>query len=437
MNDLHLDFEWIDPNGAKGPELRATWAQLRIVVGNKVVSRVLDRNAKSVREHLFLPLYPLAEWIAYNWWALLNEPENPARQTTRTYLDRHNLHCAREGFYLPSLSLIPIDTARLRAVWRGAADPHERLDFVESGSEVLDKEQVTNELETLIEAVVSRLRDTGIQDSALLDEWRSIQSANDEEVQFCKAVGMMGQDPYSLSESLAAQVVQTDHNVPTSLHDEFFSVADPDNLTEAESALTQALTKVRNQREDLRRLKELRGDIQRNPISAVLPWERGYTVAQRVRELLSIGHRSLSSDDDLAGVLEVTPGAWLNGENPGYVFDAVTDINAHDSPGFWVPSQHRLSRRFAFCRALHEYLAASDRPTAIVSRAYTDRQKCNRAFAAEFLAPAQAIRERIPGDRVDEFEIGDLANMFGVSTRIIEHQIANQLPDITVDFVVE
>jgi Zn-dependent peptidase ImmA (M78 family) len=52
----------------------------------------------------------------------------------------------------------------------------------------------------------------------------------------------------------------------------------------------------------------------------------------------------------------------------------------------------------------------------------------NRAFAAEFLAPADLIQERLADSRWDHEEVVEhLAEEFGVSTWVIEYQIRNQI----------
>jgi Zn-dependent peptidase ImmA (M78 family) len=67
----------------------------------------------------------------------------------------------------------------------------------------------------------------------------------------------------------------------------------------------------------------------------------------------------------------------------------------------------------------------------LVTSAYTDKQKIERAFAAELLAPAAGVAERISAypstDDLDEIE--ETADHFRVSPMIIEHQIRNQLAD--------
>ena len=70
MPTLDFEIDWVDAEGIRGPELAATWAALCIRIGDSVITRVLDARAKTVREFVYVPLYPLAEWLATNWWFL-------------------------------------------------------------------------------------------------------------------------------------------------------------------------------------------------------------------------------------------------------------------------------------------------------------------------------------------------------------------------------
>jgi Zn-dependent peptidase ImmA (M78 family) len=70
---------------------------------------------------------------------------------------------------------------------------------------------------------------------------------------------------------------------------------------------------------------------------------------------------------------------------------------------------------------LFEYLTSSG--SALVNSSHSCRQKRNRAFAAEFLAPATAIKERLPADLADEETVASLARHVGVSEYVIHHQI--------------
>jgi Zn-dependent peptidase ImmA (M78 family) len=93
-------------------------------------------------------------------------------------------------------------------------------------------------------------------------------------------------------------------------------------------------------------------------------------------------------------------------------------------PVFGVPAQVREEqRRFSLCRALSDYLASG--LPSLVTRSQTEHQQRNRAFAAQFLAPAESIRKRIMGWSPDEDGVYELAREFRVSELVIRHQIRN------------
>ena len=76
-------------------------------------------------------------------------------------------------------------------------------------------------------------------------------------------------------------------------------------------------------------------------------------------------------------------------------------------------------------RALADYLGRVESSPGILSSLATDRQARSRAFAAEFLAPAQSLRARLDKEFADEDVIDDLGNEYGVSSYVIAHQIKN------------
>ena len=83
-----------------------------------------------------------------------------------------------------------------------------------------------------------------------------------------------------------------------------------------------------------------------------------------------------------------------------------------------------INWRFHFCRALAEVLTppGTDR---LLTRAHSERQQRNRAFAAEFLAPSHALKKRVSLPVVDAEDIDELAVEFGVSSLLIVHQVVN------------
>jgi hypothetical protein len=136
MNQLRFVFEWQDPAGARGEELRATWASLSILIDDKPVTELQDRRTKSVRTGIFLPLFPLAEWLAENWWFLQSESEWPGTAKSREFDRRHNLRWAREGFVLPSLRFVTLGED-IEVLWEPLDIPNAGIGFLASGHAVM------------------------------------------------------------------------------------------------------------------------------------------------------------------------------------------------------------------------------------------------------------------------------------------------------------
>ena len=90
--------------------------------------------------------------------------------------------------------------------------------------------------------------------------------------------------------------------------------------------------------------------------------------------------------------------------------------------------QHVDSERFTLARALWHILRQPDEQF-LITPAVTNRQKTERAFAAELLAPAEGLAELIgqDPDNIGVEELESAERHFHVSSLIIQHQIANQL----------
>ena len=162
MNGLHFEFEWESPLGASGPELRATWAHLVITVNGISVTQVHDYNARSVRNGIYLPLYPLAEWLAMHWWPLLFELETPRRPVYADYAQRHTIRFGREGFALPDLTFRPGGEGKISLDWKSYDLPECGVRFLQQGSTVLKVSEVREAFAALINGVIKRMGCEGI-----------------------------------------------------------------------------------------------------------------------------------------------------------------------------------------------------------------------------------------------------------------------------------
>lgn len=422
MDEIDIGLEWEGVEGSRGDELAATWARLSIGIGDSTITEVHDYRSRSIRRHVLVPVYPIAEWIASHWWSLLFEAETPVRID---YENRHNLRLGREGFALPDLLIKPTGQHAL-IEWRPTRIAAARLGFPGSGSCVLDLATVREAFADLIETVLARLDEAGITDTFLHQEWQGIQEADDEEAAFCAASARLGRDPYSLEDSDVEAILASAGSVPPQWQEEFFGTADLEHLSAQVALLRQARERVRSDAPECPSVAALREDTEKID-SGRAPWEQGYDVARKLRERLGLDGEPVGTDEVLADALSIPDlkGITLVDLSAKGLFDALVDSGKGGTPGFLTTKRRPEQVRFSFCRALFEYLTLAGSPSALITNARTDRQKRNRAFAAEFLAPAAWIRSQVSGTRVGPDEIDEWADELGVSTAVVVHQIEN------------
>ena len=417
MPEFHIDLEWEESPHARAQELSATWARLAIYADELAVTKVEDHRSHSVRNGIYVPLYPVSEWLVTNWWFLWHEWRMDRPDA------RHNLLAAREGFALPDLSFLPSET-QIHLVWRPkAATEFGRVSFLVEGSRVFPKEAVCRELRRLVDAVVQRLDDRGIANTFLANEWQAILDAEKDPDQrrFCEQAARLGCDPFDPEGSIAGLLEELDSLLPHTLIDDFCDAVTPVQIPSGVRAVRDFLAPLDDHPAAKGDWPNLHETLKIS--SGLAPWQYGYTQAQLLRSSLGIsgpiGQDLVSFLREALGSFEVRPFEAPDG------IEAITAASRTEAPRLGIPNRvvRGEGRRFVLCRALSDFLALGE--PALVTRTQTEHQQRNRAFAAEFLAPAASIQTRLPADRLSEEDLEDLAQEFGVSGFVIRHQIEN------------
>lgn len=440
--DLRFEIDWEQAPNVRTPELRATWARLEIWIGDECLTQVEDVATGSVRRSVYCSLYPLAEWISYNWWFLRGDsrpavvPQHAwshSRLSGRDagayrWLDRHNFRSAGEGFAWPDLTLVPEGNV-VRSVWkRDRRAPDSRLvRFLSEGEQYLRTAETELVLANLVNQTATRLAEAGLASSALDQEWESVMNADPGEVEFCLAAARLGLDPYDDAHGVENEVLRAASDLPPSLLDDFLNAVEPAKIGESIDWVNSAWRKVEKsvQPTEWLALCELVGDIDQlagNSVSR-FPWETGWAEARLVRNVLC-----------LSPVDRFDPSVYVPvraSTSPDRSLQAVGGRAESQSAllvlGGPVSAQ---ARRFSQGRGLW-HLLFDRTPTGrfLLTPACTDRQRTERAFAAELLAPADGILNQLPVDPVGATseDLDLVAAHFGVSPLLVRHQLENQL----------
>jgi hypothetical protein len=415
-NNLKFSMEWEDPGAARGEELRATWCRLSIHIGKIPVTRVLDERAQTVREAVYCSAYPLAEWFAFNWWPLLNESERPSSAA-----ERHNVRFAREGFALPDLELFSEDSF-VRATWKPSRPASAPVRFLDEGFALLDRKAVASEIQNFVGKVVARLESQNISRKILNEEWKAICETPKPEEEFCETAGALGLDPYDLEDKLAGEIFSVAKNLPGEMKREFFLAADSAQLSQQARWVAKCLRQLEG--DETKTKWAGKKGLYRAQSQALTPWQNGYDLARIFRKEFGFGNPAKPlSLDKLSGLKNGNLPVNRLGEEQQ--FDAVARLSALVGPQVATSKKQESSQGYLLARALCEYLCSDGDESALLTRISSDRQKRNRAFAAELLAPADGLRQLLSGSRIARDEVAEVAAHLGVSEWLVEHQVQN------------
>ena len=412
---LRVGFEWVDATPCPDWAERRTMATLSIRAGTSVVTSVIDKRSNAYRNHVVVPLLHVAEWLVANWWHLWHEFED-RRQQRPGFSGRHNLANAGDGFLLPHLEIVPL-SHRVELRWKRWRPRHSQIEFIDEGEIQIERAELEHQLRDVVDAVLERLRD--FNEGALAREnlesaWNAINGLDSKERDFSRAAALLGMDPFDIGETDAASIAGFWDGVDPGMREEALASSSTDTLSRVREWLEKALASLDRLPSDpyWARIREAL-----SPPSTAEPWEQGYELARSARQRLGLGSERIDfgSNGTLAFSHKVA-------EQPSTRLEGL--VSAH-GPACVIAPRSEKGERFLRARAVGNYLSRSKPTAGILNSLHTERQAKSRAFAAEFLAPAEALRVRLGNQLADDETIEDLGDEFGVSSHVIVRQMIN------------
>lgn len=411
--NLTIDCEWESAPGVRAPELRATWARLRIAVGDEIVTLAKQRESPTqVRESIDVAAYPLAEWLALNWWMLEAASHRPEDEGL-------SIIGAGEGFPWPAMTL----RSDRQQMWIRASPRHEpdlRVSLLGTVDAVLGADEARRSLSRFIDSTVRRLEESDITGTLLQDEWATIQEADNDERAFAIVASSWGFDPYDIRDDAtdvflsAAETLKDD-----ALLAELARAVPFDALQSADRWLRDALSqKLPTSSPSMQIPSAL---VPLRNVSGRTPWREGYRRARSLRSELGLESASAVAIQDFVSLTQASASP------PGSI-EALARIGRDFTSAITGPDIDPVASRGRFigARTLARRITDPHARSSLVTRGNRYSDKFERAFAAEFLAPASGVQELLGGDFSEQSQ-ARVAKEFGVSELVIERQVENQL----------
>lgn len=435
------------------PELVATLARLEIRVGSRWPTIVEESRNGSIRRSINVSLYPLAEWIVFNWWTLLHSGRSggsfPNERSQWTSPRRNNMRAAGDGFIWPDLS-IHSESGLIRIEWTADTATFRGRDvrFLTNGSYLLEFALVQESFTDLVEAVITRLTEAGVGETPLQKEWTALRELSTDEVEFCRVCGRLGLDPFSEGVDLATSIEHVYEEIPESIVGDFFDAANPERLQENADWVSKANLKALGSKNSpsarmviprsvadsisdaagtresiplisqdfLSRIRETRW----SEADSRRPFEIGYEHARRVRAELGLSPEARFPIDRMS----ISVSTLGSNEPSLQGLSRASDGHTKVVLGWEARTE---ARTFATSRALWHTLYGDPQAPFLLTTAASPSQQTARAFAAELLAPAEGIRARL-GVGIGSITAAPvIADAYAVSETVIQHQIENQI----------
>lgn len=423
--DLAFQVDWLSSEHGP-PELRETSMLLQLTVGDNVATRVEDEWSRSVRSQVRLSAYPLALWFASSWWRLRWEasPEGPRGPQWRM---AHEMPAAGHGFLWPPLTF-ESDTETVDVACRpspaGTGDP---VRYLERFRTSVSSQRFEAAIHNFVELVLARLSAVGIENTELQCLWPEVMGERrDTEASYYRRLeARLGREPDDAPESFVGELLRLAGEVGPDAVEEIAPVCangDP-------HAVLEAITAFRQHGGIAARpsfSSEMLGSARRIARTVAPPWQRGWDLAHIARTSWGLGHGPLS-DVELAGVLDIPAPALEGQPRVDGLPPMGLGIRRGSQDGFDLlfRKSTRSGRRFEAARFVADHLMApiSDRWLPETD-SKTARQKVQRAFAAEFLCPIDALRDFLRGELSDEV-LEDAGDYFSVSPLAVRGHLAN------------
>ncbi len=418
---------------------RRTWAGLRLVVQGRCVTQFWDRRANAESETIYVPAFALARWIVSNWWALFYEPctaDRPPAETDRwstverRWIRRHCLRSAESGLFLPYVHFYSNGPSTSIAWFADDAFAYPSMPgyFLYDGQATLETRDVMAGMSEFVAKVLGWCE--GLEEprvDQLRADWSAITDMDMEELEFCRAAGRMGLDPFSVETWEPGLVEFLSADLGSRVNDDIvvdlLESAEPASAVELWRWITSAERTFGLRAGAIDRLAPVEGFRTAK--------DQGYDVARRIRQIAGLG--PTEAIDDLASVARAVGGMPFSFRSqnhlPGRAVLAAAGWSADGEIVIAGPRPPQAeSARFLESRGLYHALLGCRRGARLVTRAHTWDQQATRAFAAELLAPQAALCERArrdmePDERLELQQ--ELASEFRVSTEVIRLQLRN------------
>lgn len=447
-----LSYNWKDKvSDVRLDSHRATMAEFIISVGEKKFTKnepltLSEDEDNFPKNSIFVSLFPLAEFIAANWWPLVHEQSEKIKVICSAnkidFKRRHWINSHTDGFAYPEVGFFGADSA-IKINSNVSSIESANIQYTETSGGLSDSFNGTDRLEVegeLLEFIRLTIERLPSNDDKiwLADAFQRIETSrkDPDELLYCKCAGLLGADPYDPDSDAESAIFDTVSILGKSLAIELFATAEAFNVTDKAIEIKKQVDHiVKRSSEASTHIHGLKTALGLGSLSAQQPWMAGYEAANKLRNLQDISAFSpLYNIDDVSKLLVNMNSRFIT-TNPNIKQLGLRSIISNNGSGLSAMILADLNKsadagKFQLASAFSDFLFSDEDELFFSTQSVTDRQKRNKAFAAELLAPINGIRERFSMTKSIDENTSDIARQFNVSSYVVRYQLQNQAPEL-------
>ena len=396
-------------------------AEITLRLGEQVMSRVADTEKASLRDYFRASATAVGLWFVDNWWRLRWETLSDSKFASADWRLRHELNSASGGALWPPVMIYSSSDRIVFAPSFGRGVVAGPQQYFETKAATVMAAEYERELDSFLEAVAGHCA-RSTDGKALQTILRQIRTERDdpELAGWRRLEACLGFDADQAPDEVVNALIDLEDVAGEDGVEEAARALPGGGSADALSAAIEA-TRASDVRVDLDVVAKVTLDPDL-PLSAS-PWRFAAAAASDLRNIINVPRGRLSSND-LAALLgarwaDLRAASATARELP-YGARMVGDRGEAR-----LSLQHSVAvdRRFELARSVGDAIWQGSTSFGIVSRAKTDRQKFQRAFAHDFLCPIDDLARFLDVTAPTEQAIESAAKQFHVRRSVVRNQL--------------
>ena len=416
---IHRHFE-IDPVWVgRAIDAGSDVAEITIRAGKHILTRVAEVEIGKTRDFFRASAMSLSLWLADNWWRLRCEPVDDPRLPSADWRLRHELSSAPGGTLWPPLMIYSVGERIVISPSIGRRPAIGPVQYLDTPVCLMSANEFEVGIDHFLDLVFSNCaRSADIQALKVLVRQLNTERSDRELSAWRRLEACLGYDADEAPDNVIDALIGME------------GIAGDEGVEEAAIAtkgisapviLQQAVEASRASQLlvsfDLSNYVKLDVDH----LTQVSPWRLAEKAADRVRDVIGMPRGPILGKL-LADMLKVHWETLKNATATARKLPYAARLKEKaEYEQVAAQTARPRDRRFELSRMLGDAIWTNNESFGVISRAKTDRQKFQRAFAQSLLCPFNDLRNHIDFDEPRMEQIDNAAHYFHVHQNVVRN----------------